>query len=49
MTGIPGLSDKQLRRIERDESLITSNAATELARAHGMTPNEYLQAVAEAL
>ena len=49
ITEIPSLSEKQLRRIERDECRLTSNAAKELARAHGMTPNEYLQKVAEAL
>ena len=49
ITEIPSLSDKQLRRIERGECRLTSNAAKELARAHGMTPNEYLQKVAEAL
>jgi hypothetical protein len=49
VTAIPGLSDKQLRRIERGESRLTSNAARKLAEAHGMTPNEYLEAVAAAL
>lgn len=49
ITEIPSLSEKQLRRIERGECRLTSNAAKELARAHGMTPNEYLQKVAEAL
>jgi hypothetical protein len=46
---IPGLSDKQLRRIERGECRLTSNAAKKLAKAHGMTPNEYLQKLADAL
>jgi hypothetical protein len=49
VTAIPGLSHKQLRRIERGESRLTSNAASKLAEAHGMTPNEYLQAVSTAL
>lgn len=46
---IPALSDKQLRRIERGECRLTSNAAESLAKAHGMQPNEYLQAVAALL
>jgi hypothetical protein len=49
ITAIPGLSPKQLRRIERGECRLTSNTARKLAQAHGMTPNEYLQAVATAL
>jgi hypothetical protein len=46
ITAIPNLSDKQLRRIERGECRLTSNSAKKLARAHGMTPNKYLQTVA---
>ena len=46
---IPGLSDKQLRRIERGESRLTSNAARKLAKANGMTPNKYLEKVAQEL
>ena len=49
ITAIPGLSSKQLRRIERGECRLTSNTAKKLASAHGMTPNEYLQALATAL
>jgi ribosome-binding protein aMBF1 (putative translation factor) len=49
ITAIPDLSDKQLRRIERGECRLTSNSAKKLARAHGMTPNKYLQTVAAAL
>jgi hypothetical protein len=49
LTEMPGLSYKQLRRIERGECRLTSNAAKELAKAHGMTPNEYLQKLADAL
>jgi hypothetical protein len=48
-TEIPGLSYKQLRRIEFGECRLTSNAAKELAMAHGMTPNEYLRKLAAAL
>jgi hypothetical protein len=49
MSSIPDLSSKQLRRIERGESRLTSSTAEKLAKGHGMTPNEYLQAVAKAL
>jgi hypothetical protein len=49
ITTIPDLSGKQLRRIERGESRLTSNAAKKLALAHGMSPNQYLQTVAAAL
>ena len=49
VTEIPGLSYKQLRRIERGECRLTASAAKELAKAHGMTPNEYLQKLADAL
>jgi hypothetical protein len=49
LNAIPGLSDKQLRRIERGDCRLTSNAAESLAQAHGMQPNEYLQAVAALL
>jgi hypothetical protein len=45
----PGLSYKQLRRIEGGECRLTSNAAKKLAKAHGMTPNEYLQKLADVL
>jgi Helix-turn-helix domain len=46
---ITGLSDKQLRRIERGECRLTANAAKELAKAHGMAANEYLQKLAGVL
>jgi len=49
ITAIPGLSAKQLRRIERGECRVTSNAARKLAQAHGMSPNEYLQTIAATL
>src|SRR2546426_3714411 len=37
---IPGLSDKQLGRIERGECRLTSNAIESLAKAHKLDPNE---------
>jgi hypothetical protein len=46
---IPGLSEKQLRRIERGECRATSNALQRLAKAHGLKPNDYLERIAEAL
>jgi hypothetical protein len=46
---IPGLSKKQLQRIESGACRLTSNAAEKLAEAHGMKPNEYLERVAAAL
>jgi hypothetical protein len=49
LSEIPEISEKQLRRIERGDCRLTSNAAGKLAAAHGMDPNEYLQAVATAL
>ena len=49
ITGIPGLSYKQLHRIERGECRLTSNAAKVLAKVHGMMPNEYLQKLEDAL
>jgi len=49
VSGIAGFSQKQVGRIERGESRLTSNAAGKLARAHGLTPNEYLRLLASAL
>jgi ribosome-binding protein aMBF1 (putative translation factor) len=49
IAAIPGLSSKQLRRIERGECRLTSNAAKELAKAHGFSRNEYLRRLAAAL
>ena len=46
---VPGLSEKQLRRIERGECRLTSRAAEKLAEAHRMNPNQYLQSVAALL
>jgi hypothetical protein len=49
LSAIPGLSEKQLRRIESGECRLTSNAAGKLAMAHGIKQNEYLQAIAAVL
>lgn len=46
---VAGLSEKQLRRLEKGECRLTSNAAEALAAAHGLTANEYLNSLAKAL
>ena len=46
---ITGISEKQLRRIEKGDSRLTTNAAEALAAAHKLSPNEYLNKVAKAL
>jgi hypothetical protein len=46
---IPGLSEKQLGRIERGECRLTSNAIDALSKAHEIKPNEYMQKLADAL
>ncbi len=46
---IPGISDKQLGRIERGECRLTSNAIETLSKAHKLAPNEYMKKLAEAL
>jgi hypothetical protein len=46
---IPGLSKKQLGRIERGECRLTSNAIEALSKAHKTEPIEYMQKLAERL
>jgi hypothetical protein len=46
---VGGLAERQLRRIERGECRATSNALRELAKAHGVDVNTYMQKVANAL
>ncbi len=46
---IPGLSSRQLTRIEAGECRMTSAAAAKLAKAHGMDSNAYLNQLATAL
>ncbi len=48
-TDVAGLSEKQLRRIEKGECRLTSNGIEALSKAHGLKANEYLQRLAEAL
>lgn len=42
-----GITDRQLRRVEREGQSLSVQMAEHLAKAHGMKVNEYLKAVAE--
>lgn len=44
---VNGLSEKQLRRIEKGECRLTANAVEALAHAHGLKPSGYMQRLAE--
>jgi hypothetical protein len=46
---IPGLSEKQIGRIESGECRLTSNAIEALAKAYELEPNEYMHRLAQAL
>ena len=46
---VPGLSEKQLGRVERGECRLTSNAIEALSKAHKLAPNEYMRKLAETL
>ena len=46
---IPGLSARHLRRIEAGEVRLGETALDDLAAAHGMNPDDYLNAVTELL
>ncbi len=48
-SNISGISEKQLRRIEKGECRLTSNAIEALSIAHGLEPNEYMQKLADEL
>jgi hypothetical protein len=45
---VEGLTDRQLRRIERGESRATTAAISALARAHGLDPNSYMEKLTQA-
>jgi ribosome-binding protein aMBF1 (putative translation factor) len=45
---VEGLTERQLRRIERGESRATTAAITALAKAHGLDPNSYMERLAQA-
>ena len=44
-----GLSERQVQRIERGHCRATSNAVAAYSKAHGLSPNEYLQKVSSLL
>jgi Helix-turn-helix domain/Protein of unknown function (DUF2442) len=46
---IPGLTARQLRRIEQGESRATSRALAALAKAHGLNTDAYLEKLAKAM
>jgi hypothetical protein len=46
---IPGLTDRQVRRIEQGESRATVSALAAFAKAHGVETNEYLEQLAKAM
>lgn len=46
---IPGLSEKQLGRIEKGDCRLTTNAIEALAKAHKINPNEYMKKLAQTL
>ena len=46
---IPGLSSRQLTRVETGECRMTSAASEKLAKAHGMKTNQYLGCLSAAL
>lgn len=45
-TGIPGLSPKQLQRIEKGECRLTTHAIVALTKVHGMSAPDYLSKLA---
>ncbi len=45
---VEGLTERQLRRIERGESRATTTAIAALAKAHGLDPNSYMERLAQA-
>jgi hypothetical protein len=46
---LSGLSEKQLRRIEKGQCRLTSHAIAVLSKAHNLEPNEYMKKLAESL
>lgn len=46
---IPGMSEKQVRRVEKGECRLTSNGIDAFSEAHNLSPNEYLKTLAAAL
>ncbi|MGL4552618.1 MAG: helix-turn-helix domain-containing protein, partial [Gemmataceae bacterium] len=48
-SGVEGITERQLRRVERGECRATLAALGSLAKAHGVSVNEYLDAVARGM
>ncbi len=46
---VEGLTERQLRRIERGECRATTAALTALAKAHGLDANTYMERLAKAM
>jgi hypothetical protein len=46
---VAGITERQLRRIEQGECRATANALRDLAKAHGLEVNAYMERVAKAL
>jgi hypothetical protein len=46
---VKGITERQLRRIEQGECRATSNALQDLAKAHGLDVNTYMEKVANAM
>lgn len=46
---VPGLSARQLSRIESGQSRVTAAAIAHLAKAHGLAENEYMQEIARTM
>jgi hypothetical protein len=46
---VDGITDRQLRRIEQGECRATAGALRDLAKAHGVDVNAYMERVAKAM
>jgi len=46
---VEGISDRQLRRIEQGECRATAGALRDLAKAHGLDVNAYMQKLANTI
>ena len=46
---VEGITDRQLRRIEQGECRATLSALRDLAKAHGLDVNAYMEKVANAM
>ncbi len=48
-SAVKGLTDRQVRRIEKGESRATTAAIAALARAHGLEPSAYMERLSKVL